>query len=56
MHVARAGREVREQEVQRPPPGLVDHLFEGADSHCAAPQQRIGGFDEEADRHELYVH
>ena len=30
MHVARAGREVREQEVQRPPPGLVDHLFEYA--------------------------
>ena len=56
MHVARAGREVCKQEVQRSPPGLVDHLFEGADGHCAAPQQRVGGFDEETDGHEFHVH
>ena len=50
------GGQVRQQEIERTPPGLVDHLFEGADRHGAAPQQGVGGFDEESDRHEPDVH
>ena len=56
MHVARAGGQVRQQEVQRTPPGLVDHLFQGTDGHGSAPQQGVGGFDEETDRHQPDVH
>ena len=53
MDVARSGRQVREQEVQLAPARLVNHLAQGVDCHGAAPQQRVGGFDEEADGHQL---
>ena len=56
MYVARSGGQVREQEIERSPFGLVDHLLEGADRHGAAPQKGVGRFDEESDRHEAYVH
>ena len=37
VYVARSGGQVGQQEVERPPFGLVDHLFQGADGHGAAP-------------------
>ena len=55
MDVARAGRQVREQEVQLAPACLVNHLPQGVDRHGAAPEQRVGRFDEEANRHQLDV-
>ena len=56
MDVARAGRQVRKQEVKRSPARLVNHLLQGADGHRTAPEQRVGGFDEKADRHEADIH
>jgi len=35
VYVARSGGQVGQQEVERPPFGLVDHLFQGADGHGA---------------------
>lgn len=35
VYVARSGGQVREQEIERSPLGLVDHLLEGADRHGA---------------------
>ena len=52
MHVARAGRQVDQQEVELTPAGLVDHLPQRIGRHRSPPKQRVGGFDEETDRHD----
>ena len=56
MHAARAGRKIDKQEVQPAPFGLVDHLAQGVGRHGVAPDQCVGGFNEEADRHEFDTH
>ena len=56
VNISRAGRKIHEQEIERSPACLVDHLPQGVHRHCTAPQQGVRRFHEEADRHDFHIH
>ena len=56
MNISRAGRKIHEQEIERSPACLVDHLPQGVHRHRTAPQQGVRRFHEEADRHDFHIH
>ena len=52
MYVAGSGRQVDQQEIERSPQRLADHLPQRVGRHRAAPHQRVGRVDEKSDRHD----
>ena len=55
LDVAGAGRHVDDQVVEVAPVGLAQQLLERLRDHRPAPDHRLVGLDQEADRHHLHA-